>query len=88
KLEYFVHWKGYPKEEDSWEPVENLKDNDGVLDEFHRTHPSAPRPKPRNVHLNYKTIENFTATPCLLGHLYNWETARCNLSDPLCGHNP
>ncbi|KAJ7677308.1 hypothetical protein B0H17DRAFT_944977, partial [Mycena rosella] len=83
KLKYFVHWKGYPKEEDSWEPVENLRDNNGVSDEFHHTHPSAPRPRPRNVRFNYKTIENFTTTPHLPGHLYNWENGKMQSVRPI-----
>ncbi len=83
KLEYFVHWKGYPKEEDSWEPVGNLTDNAGLLDEFHRKHPSAPRPLPRNVRFIYKPIENFTTTPCLPGHLYNWENGKIESFRPI-----
>ena len=23
---YYIHWKGYPAEDDSWEPQENLTD--------------------------------------------------------------
>jgi hypothetical protein len=77
KLEYFVHWKGYPHEDDSWEPVSHLKENAGaIIKDFHRKHPSAPRPRPQNVRFTYKTIENFTTTPRLPGHLYNWENGK------------
>lgn len=43
KLKYLVHWKGYPIEERTWEPVENLSNSQEYIDEFHKKHPSAPR---------------------------------------------
>ena len=44
QLEYLVHWEGYPHEEDTWEPVDNVLPNSKKLvNEFHRRNPSAPR---------------------------------------------
>lgn len=34
KLEYLVRWKNYGEEDDTWEPIENLKDCDEVLEDF------------------------------------------------------
>lgn len=44
RLQYLVHWKGYPKEERTWEPVRNLSNAQDAINKFHKKHPSAPRP--------------------------------------------
>ena len=44
RLQYLVHWKGYPKEERTWEPARNLSNAQDAILKFHREHPSAPRP--------------------------------------------
>ena len=31
---YLVHWKGYPSEDDSWEPGSKLKNSEELLKEF------------------------------------------------------
>src|SRR5882724_7089686 len=42
KLQYLVHWKGYPTEDNSWEPVSViLEDAPEIVHEFHDKHPSA-----------------------------------------------
>lgn len=41
KLQYLIRWKGYESDEDSWEPVENLKKVKRSIEEFHRQNPSA-----------------------------------------------
>lgn len=43
KLQYLVHWKGYPVSERTWEPAANVKHAQEEVEEFHRLHPGAPR---------------------------------------------
>jgi hypothetical protein len=42
KLQYLVHWKGYPHEEDTWEPEEHLLNSTNLVHKFHRDNPSSP----------------------------------------------
>ena len=34
RVEYLVHWKGYPNEDDTWEPRSNLDNCQDMLMEF------------------------------------------------------
>ena len=43
KLQYLVHWKGYDESERTWEPASNLKNSPEIVEQFHASHPSAPR---------------------------------------------
>ena len=43
KLHYLVKWKGFPKEESTWEPADHLKKVPKIVQEFHAKHPFAPR---------------------------------------------
>ncbi len=44
RLEYLVKWKGYPKEEATWEIADNLEHAHRKVQAFHKTKPSTPRP--------------------------------------------
>ena len=44
KVQYLVHWKGYPREEETWEPVSNITNAKDAVKDFHRAHPNAPHP--------------------------------------------
>src|SRR6202008_1710536 len=58
RLEYLMHWKGYPSEEDTWEPEKNVAHSPEAIADFHRRYPSAPRRI--NAVLNFRPYENLT----------------------------
>jgi hypothetical protein len=42
--QYLVHWKGYPHEDDTWEPSRQINDDaPGAVEDFYYSHPSAIR---------------------------------------------
>ena len=43
RLKYLVSWKGYPREEATWEPVNHLSKAKQAIATFHKNHPSAPK---------------------------------------------
>jgi Chromo (CHRromatin Organisation MOdifier) domain len=42
-LQFLVKWKGYPTEENTWEPERNLAKSPEALAEFYSKYPDAPR---------------------------------------------
>jgi len=49
RLQYLVKWKGYPERHEwTWEPLCNLTHADQAVDDFHKSHPAAPRPVDMN----------------------------------------
>ena len=45
RLEYLIKWKGYPTEENTWEPTVNVSHADDLIAEFHEAHPERPAPQ-------------------------------------------
>ena len=41
---YFVKWKDYPPEDNTWEPFTNLRNSRQLLVQFHQEHPTHPSP--------------------------------------------
>ena len=41
---FLVHWKGYPAEQRTWEPIENLLHAKEAIRKFYHNNPGAPRP--------------------------------------------
>jgi len=59
-LQYLVKWKGYPEHREwTWEPLHNLTHADQAVGDFHKSHPSAPRPVNMN-HFQFVPITENT----------------------------
>ena len=58
KLQYLVKWKGYPNEENTWEPEDCLANAKDRVTAFHKQYPSAPCRL--NVKLAFVSYDNLT----------------------------
>jgi len=52
KVEYLVHWKGFGPDEDSWEPVKNLRGCHSIIKQFTKTRSPSPGRKARTSKRN------------------------------------
>ena len=65
-LQYLVHWKGYPHEDNQWLPRSQLLIScPDIISLFHSSHPSAPRPLDSIsfASLHFRPISNITTPP-------------------------
>ena len=65
--EFLVHWKGYERADDSWEPIENLDHSLDLIQEYWKTnHPTQMIPKMTShyVRATWKPMKVST-TPCV-----------------------
>ena len=60
KLEYLVKWSGYTNDHNTWEPESNLTNSKEVINNFHKSTPSAPCKLCANIFegLIFKSFEN------------------------------
>ena len=60
KLEYLVKWFGYTDDHNTWEPESNLGNSKEVINNFHKSNPSALRKLRANIFegLVFKSFEN------------------------------
>jgi len=77
-LQYLVNWKGYPKEERTWEKATELKKVQKKIDDFHKRNPSAPRPTPKELQFMY---HDKLTQPIFKQKLFNWTTGRMDPHD-------
>jgi hypothetical protein len=49
KIKYLVHWEGYPTEEDTWEPTEEVKNAQELIEQFHQDYLDKPAPPMRQI---------------------------------------
>ena len=64
--EFLVHWKGYKRTDDSWEPIDNLEHSLELIQEYwNANHPTEPTPKITSHYFKsvWEPMEVFTI-PC------------------------
>ena len=49
KFEYKIKWEGYPMNESTWEPMENLETVKELVEEYNNTHPITDKKKSSKV---------------------------------------
>ena len=45
ELGYFVKWKGWAEDEDTWEPPDGMKNEQEEVEQFHKENPEMPGPR-------------------------------------------
>ena len=46
-LHFFVKWKGYHEKDNTWKPLENVKNSQKLIDEFYKENSTKPKEKSR-----------------------------------------
>ena len=62
-IEYLVSWKGFPSEENEWITAAKLTHATKAVKDFHRSHPTAPRPH-KKMQLRYNADQPDSPCTC------------------------
>jgi hypothetical protein len=67
-----VHWEGYPTEEDTWEPIKNIKNAPELIKQFHRDYPDKPALPTMQIQLMHREeeLEELKKHPKLYHYVY------------------
>ena len=71
KVQYLVHWEGYPREEDTWEPAENLKHAQELITEFHEQYPDKPMAMIIRTMNREDKLKDFLKYPKLYNYIFD-----------------
>ena len=65
KFHYLIKWQGYPMDQCTWEPIENLKYSLGLVEQYNKAHPikSAKTYKPRKPKYQKKLLNKKRKEP-------------------------
>jgi hypothetical protein len=66
KWQYFVKWKGYPDSENTWEPLSNLRNAQGLVAQWHHKNPKKPKPSNLVISLSSLTPQTLTKLGALV----------------------
>jgi hypothetical protein len=55
RQDYLIKWKGYGHQDNTWEPLKNVKNSSELINKFHEKYPEAPR---MNVRATITVTEN------------------------------
>ena len=71
KLKYLAKWSGYADDHNTWEPKLNLDNSKEVINNFHKSNPSALRKFHANIFkgLVFKSFENLCEPVNILSHM-------------------
>ena len=70
-MEYLVKWSGYTDDYNTWKPESNLYNSKEVINDFHKTNPSALHKLRANIFegLVFKLFENLCEPVNILSRL-------------------
>ena len=59
KFEYKIKWEGYPMNQSTWEPMENLETVKELVEEYNRTHPITEKKRSSKASSHKKNSNSF-----------------------------
>ena len=79
KLHYHIRWRGYSEAHDTWEPENNVKHVQELVNKFHEQHPIAAR----ETYLNDEGRDSEDLSPSLMSPNASQNSSQSDLSLPI-----